>query len=68
MVRFPVATMEIRQRAPRVETVIAQRPADSNNDKAQFARLDFVVTAFLFLSVFSAPALVWALLSAPFLG
>jgi hypothetical protein len=51
-----------------VEERIAKTPADSNNDETRFAPLDFVVTAFLILSVFSGPALAWKLLSAASLG
>ena len=68
VVRFPLATVVSRQRAPRVEDGITTRPADSNNDETRFTPLDFVVTAFLILSVFSAPALAWTLLSAASLG
>ena len=68
VVRFPLPTVESRQRVPRVGDGITTRPADSNNDETRFTPLDFVVTAFLILSVFSAPALAWTLLSAASLG
>ena len=68
VVRFPVVTVVSRQRAPRVEDGITTSPADSNHDETRFTPLDFVVTAFLILSVFSAPALAWTLLSAASLG
>jgi hypothetical protein len=63
VVRFPLATAESRQRAPRVEEGVSKRPADSNNDETRVTPLDFVVTAFLILSVFAAPALAWTLLA-----
>jgi hypothetical protein len=68
VVRFPLATAASRQRAPRVGEGVTERQKDSNNNETRFTPLDFVVTAFLILSAFSGPALVWTLLSAPSLG
>jgi hypothetical protein len=63
-----LATAKSRQRAPRIEEGNTKRRADANNDETRFTAFDFVVTAFLILSVFSGPALVWTLLSAASLG
>jgi hypothetical protein len=69
VVRFPLATVKGRQKAPRMEEGITKRrPDPSNSNETQFTPLDFVVTAFLILSAFAGPALVWTLASAASLG
>jgi hypothetical protein len=63
VVRLPLANREIRQKAPCTDENIATGRAQpsSTNDTA-LTTIDFIATAFLILSVFAAPALVWTLL------
>jgi hypothetical protein len=56
-------------KAPRTDETISKRRAEpSDSDEMRFTTFDFVATAFLILSVFSGPALVWSLLRAASLG
>jgi hypothetical protein len=69
VVRLPLANRESRQTAPRAEeTTTKQRPAHSNSNERRLTTFDFVATAFLILSVFAAPALVWTLLRSASFG
>ena len=55
--------------ARRTDETISKRRAESSDcDEMRFTSFDFVATAFLILSVFSGPALVWSLLRAASLG
>jgi hypothetical protein len=55
--------------APRRVESITKRQADSSGTGEQhFTPFDFVATAFLILSVFAAPALVWTMLRSVSLG
>jgi|ERR1700722_17985334 hypothetical protein len=69
VVRFPLANKETRQKAPRTDEDIATGRAQpsSTNDTA-LTTFDFVATAFLILSVFAAPALMWTLLRSASFG
>jgi hypothetical protein len=68
VVRFPLANGESRQKGPRAEQSTGQVDASRTNEP-RFTTFDFVATAFLILSVFAGPALVWSLLrSASFIG
>jgi hypothetical protein len=69
VVRLPVAYEGSRQTVHRAEQGAAtERPASSGSSDTGFTTLDFVATAFLILSVFSAPALVWTLVRSASLG
>jgi hypothetical protein len=50
------------------ETISKSRAKPPPNGETRFTVLDFVATAFLILSVFSAPALVWSLVRTASLG
>jgi hypothetical protein len=50
------------------ERAIERRAQASNSNETGFTPFDFVATAFLILSVFAAPALVWTLLRTASLG
>jgi hypothetical protein len=55
--------------APRRVGSIIKRQADSSGtDEQHFTLFDFVATAFLILSVFAAPALVWTMLRSASVG
>jgi hypothetical protein len=69
VVRFPLANEGSSRGAPRAEESITKRPPKSSGSSgARFTTLDFVATAFLILSVFTAPALVWTMLRSASLG
>jgi hypothetical protein len=56
-------------KAPRTdETISKGRAKSSDSDEMRFTSFDFVAVAFLILSVFSGPAVVWSLLRAASLG
>ena len=56
-------------KAPRAEGTTSKRRAESSdNNEPRFTPFEFVATAILILSVFSAPALVWSLLRSVSLG
>jgi hypothetical protein len=65
VVRLPVAIQESRQREASVIDAKANSP-DGNEQR--FTPFDYVATAFLILSVFAAPALVWAMLRSASFG
>lgn len=69
VVRLPLANNETRQKAPRTDENVANGRAQpsSTNDTA-LTTFDFVATAFLILSVFAAPALMWTLLRSASFG
>jgi hypothetical protein len=50
------------------ETISKRRAESSDGGEMRFTTLDFVATAFVILSVFTGPALVWSLLRAASLG
>jgi hypothetical protein len=68
VVPFALANEGSRQGAPRAEESITKRAPKSSGSEARFTTLDFVATAFLILSVFTAPALVWTMLRSASLG
>jgi hypothetical protein len=56
-------------KAPRTdETISKGRAKSSDSDEMRLTSFDFVAVAFLILSVFTGPALVWSLLRAASLG
>jgi hypothetical protein len=56
-------------KAPRTDETISKRRAESSDsDEMRLTSFDFVAVAFLIVSVFSGPALVWSLLRAASLG
>jgi hypothetical protein len=68
VVRLPLANKET-QKAPRTdETVANGRPQSPSTNDTGFTTIDFVATAFLILSVFATPALVWTLLRSASFG
>jgi hypothetical protein len=69
VVPFSSANETSRQGAPRAEDSTTKEPEKSSGGiEARFTTLDFVATAFLILSVFTAPALVWTMLRSASLG
>jgi hypothetical protein len=67
--RLPEAVVVRLPKTPRTdETISKGRAMSSDSDEMRFTSFDFVATAFLILSVFSGPALVWSLLRAASLG
>jgi hypothetical protein len=67
--RLPEAVVVRLPKAPRTDETIGKRRAkSSDSDEMRFTSFDFVAVAFLILSVFSGPALVWSLLRAASLG
>jgi hypothetical protein len=61
VVRFP--------KAPRAhETTSKRRGESSDSGETPLTTLDYVATAFLIVSVFTAPALVWSLVRTVSLG
>jgi hypothetical protein len=69
VVRLPLATEGSRQSAPPTEeSATKERPAFSGANERKLTTFDFVATAFLILSVFAAPALVWTLLRSASFG
>ena len=67
--RLPEAVVVRLPKAPRTdETVSKKRAGSSDSDEVRFTSFDFVAMAFLILSVFTGPALVWSLLRAAPLG
>jgi hypothetical protein len=67
VVRLPVANVVGREKAPRAGEGTAATESSGGNEQ-RFTPFDFVATAFLVLSVFAAPALVWTLLRSVPLG
>jgi hypothetical protein len=67
VVRFPVANVVGREKGPRAGEGEATTDSSAENDQ-RFTPFDFIATAFLVLSVFAAPALVWTLLRSASLG
>jgi hypothetical protein len=65
VVRLPVAMRERRQREASVVNAKANSPDGSEQ---RFTSFDYVATAVLILSVFAAPALVWAMLRSASFG
>jgi hypothetical protein len=68
VVRLPLANRGTRQKAPRTDESIAKGRPESAGHETGFTTIDFVATAFLILSVFAAPALVWTLLRSASFG
>ena len=68
VVRLPLANKETGQKAPRTDESVARRAQPSSTNDTGFTTIDFVATAFLILSVFAAPALVWTLLRSASFG
>ena len=69
VVRLPLANKETRQKAPRTDENVADgRAQPSSTSDTALTTFDFVATAFLILSVFAAPALVWTLLRSASFG
>jgi hypothetical protein len=53
---------------PAHETASKRRAESSDSGEMRFTTLDYVATAFLILSVFAGPALVWSLVRAVSFG
>jgi hypothetical protein len=69
VVRLPLANTGTRRKAPRTDENIADGHAQpSRTNDTALTTFDFVATAFLILSVFAAPALVWTLLRSASFG
>jgi hypothetical protein len=68
VVRLRLANEGTRQKAPRTDESTAKGRPDSAGNETGFTTIDFVATAFLILSVFAAPALVWTLLRSASFG
>jgi hypothetical protein len=67
VVRLPLANRESGRVASHTEESVSNGPA-SDGQTTRFTSFDFIATAFLILSVFAAPALVWALLRSASFG
>jgi hypothetical protein len=68
VVRLPLANEGTRQKAPRTDESTAKGRPESAGNETGFTTIDFVATAFLILSVFAAPALMWTLLRSASFG
>jgi hypothetical protein len=68
VVRLPLGAWESRQRARGMEKGVTKNRGDLSNNEMRFSPFDFVATAILILSLFSAPAVVWTLLKTASLG
>jgi hypothetical protein len=68
VVRLPLANEETRQKAPRTDESTAKGRPEFAGNETGFTTIDFVATAFLILSVFAAPALMWTLLRSASFG
>jgi hypothetical protein len=69
VMRLPLANEGTRQKAAGTDESIAREKAKSSGaSDTGFTTIDFVATAFLILSVFAAPALVWTLLRSASFG
>jgi len=66
VLRLPLSNAGNRQSVSR--TIADGRAEPSGSNELRFTSFDFVATAFLILSVFTAPALVWTLLRSASLG
>jgi hypothetical protein len=51
-----------------MEKGVTKNRGDLSNNEMRFSPFDFVATAILILSLFSAPAVVWTLLKTASLG
>jgi hypothetical protein len=67
VVRLPLAN-EGTQKEPRAEKSLAKGRSGPAGSETGFTTLDFVASAFLILSVFTVPALVWTLLRSASFG
>jgi hypothetical protein len=67
VVRLPLVN-EGTQKEPRAEKSLVTARSGPAGNETGFTTLDFVATAFLILSVFTAPALVWTLLRSASFG
>jgi hypothetical protein len=67
VVRLALANRETRWRGSHAGGSITRAKSLDGNEQ-RFTPFDFVATAFLILSVFAAPALVWTLLRSASLG
>jgi hypothetical protein len=68
VVRLPLASEATRQEAARTDESTAKGRPESAGNETGFTTIDFVPTAFLILSVFAAPALVWTVLRSASFG
>jgi hypothetical protein len=68
VVRLPLANEGTRQKAPRTDESTAKDRSKPAGNETGFTTIDFVATAFLILSAFAAPALMWTLLRSASFG
>jgi hypothetical protein len=68
VVHLPLANGRSRSISFGEESITKVRAKSSDGNEMRFTSFDFVATALLILSVFAAPALVWALLRSASFG